>query len=187
LWRRRVNTSRGMQAIWTLHLYFFRFRLFRRGFPNRRARSYTLYRIDYSNRPTVTKYHPDRQSYLAQIRLFDIDQEITRLKEISLLLDPEQLPPLASAASAKHTSVTCFVAMLSLTRLSCAWSFLSETSKRFQIHVMVQCFNECVASSRSPHRRGAKILPKHSCSHGNRFRGHLEAHYDRNGAIRTKE
>jgi hypothetical protein len=37
-------------------LYFFTFRLFRRDFPNRRARSYTLYRIDHSNSPAVTKY-----------------------------------------------------------------------------------------------------------------------------------
>jgi hypothetical protein len=31
-------------------VYFLTFRLFRRDFPNRRARSYTLYRIDHSNR-----------------------------------------------------------------------------------------------------------------------------------------
>jgi hypothetical protein len=35
---------------------FFTFRLFCRDFPNRRARSYTLYRIDHSNSPAVTKY-----------------------------------------------------------------------------------------------------------------------------------
>jgi hypothetical protein len=58
----------------------------------------------------------DHQSYLAQVRLFDADQETTRLNEIPLLLDPEPAGP----DSAEADSVTCFVVMLSLARFSSA-------------------------------------------------------------------
>jgi hypothetical protein len=51
------STCRGSHSWYRLN--FFSFRLFRRDFPNRRARSYPLYRIDHSNRPAVTKYNVD--------------------------------------------------------------------------------------------------------------------------------
>jgi hypothetical protein len=60
-------------------IYFFTFRLFRRDCSNRRARSYTLYRIDHSNSPTVTKYT------FVNIFEYSVDDQDTQYHNVTMI------------------------------------------------------------------------------------------------------
>jgi hypothetical protein len=76
---------------------------------NRRHFSQTLVVDDHLS------FNPDHKSYLAQVRVFDGNQEITRVNMIPLLLDPEsagrdspaQNAPQPQAAGAEFGRAFC--------------------------------------------------------------------------------